>query len=525
MIKKMLASIYGRDYELRERIFRMIILVGLLLAGLGIAECLLVMDVHVIVIPLAILFLVMVVELLATFKYRKIEFASIVVAFLIILFVFPAMFFLSGGLEGGAVLWFSIGLFYIFLMFSGKKLAFFLILSLIVDAITYLMGYFHPEWITPMDSKAAAYLDSAFAMVAVGLAGGAILKAQSRMFYIEQSIARKQQEELEKMSDAKDNFFASMSHEIRTPINTIIGLNEMILRESREEETREYAENMQSASKMLLNLVNDILDLSQIEMKKMEIIPIEYQSASLFGDLIDMIQVRLKEKKLDFHVDIDKNIPSVLQGDVKRINQVILNLLTNAAKYTETGSVTFSARVESMEGELACLKISVTDTGIGIRKENLQYLYDAFRRADIKKNMKIEGSGLGLSITKQLVDLMDGEITVDSIYTKGSVFTVMLPQKVVDATPIGEGAFLARSRSMTGKYQRSFEAPEARILIVDDNPMNTLVESKLLRETKVQIDTAKSGVECLEMHELEHPLPLYYPSLEHHHPKERCYPH
>lgn len=499
MIKKLFETIYGRDYELRERIFRMLILVGICLASMGIIECIFLMDVHIIVIPLIILLAVMVIVFLATFKYRKINFASTIVAFLIIFLVFPAMFFLSGGLEGGAVLWFSLGIFYIFLMFSGKKLIFFLALSLLVDSLTYFCGYYHPEYITPMNSKAAAYFDSIFAMLAVGFAGGAILKAQSKMFYIEQSVTNKQQEELEKMSDSKNSFFASMSHEIRTPINTIIGLNEMILRESKEDKTRSYALNIQNASKMLLNLVNDILDLSQIEMKKMEIIPMEYRTEELFENLIDMIQVRLKEKKLEFQVDIDEALPSVLYGDIKRISQVLLNLLTNAVKYTERGSVTLAAHVESVNGDLICLKISVSDTGIGIRKENLQYLYDAFRRADVKRNLKIEGSGLGLSITKQLVDLMDGEITVDSIYTKGSVFTVLLPQQIIDKTPIGNITFLSRSRLAAGTYEKSFEAPEARILIVDDNSMNTMVECELLKPTKVQIDTAQSGEECLEM--------------------------
>lgn len=499
MLKKLFETIYGRDYELRERIFRMLILVGICLAGMGIIKCIILMDVHIIVIPLFVLLIVMGIVFLATFKYRKINFASSIVGFLIILAVFSAMFFLSGGLEGGSVLWFSLGIFYIFLMFSGKKLMFFLILSLVVDAFTYLYGYYHPEAITPMDSRAAAFLDSVFAMLAVGFAGGIILKAQSRMFYIEQDVTKKQQEELEKMSDAKNNFFASMSHEIRTPINTIIGLNEMILRESQENATWDYAKNIQNASKMLLNLVNDILDLSQIEMKKMEIIPIEYNTEDLFGNLIDMIQVRLAEKKLGFQVDIDENLPSVLYGDVKRISQVLLNLLTNAAKYTETGSVTLSARAESITDGKVCLKISVTDTGIGIRKENLQYLYDAFRRADVKRNMKIEGSGLGLSITKQLVDLMEGEITVDSIYTKGSVFTVLLSQQIIDKTPVGNITFLSRKRPDSELYEKSFEAREARILIVDDNPMNTMVECQLLKETKLQIDTAQSGAECLEM--------------------------
>lgn len=499
MLKKLFEMIYGRDYALRERIFRMIILVGSSLVIMGIIECITLMDVTAILIPLLILLVVMGIAILATFKYRKIDFAAVIVGFLIILVVFPEMFFLSGGIEGGATVWFALGLFYVFLMFSGKRLVFFLIVSLVADVVTYGYGYYHPEMITPMDSRAAIYLDSLFAVLAVGLAGGAILKAQMRMFHIESSVARKQQEELEKISESKNTFFASMSHEIRTPINTIVGLNEMILRESSEDETKEYARNIQSASKMLLNLVNDILDLSQMEMKKMEIIPVEYQTVDLFGNLIDMIQVRLQEKKLELQVDIDENLPSILWGDVKRVNQVLLNILTNAAKYTETGSVTFSAHLETIKDEEVHLKISVTDTGIGIRKEDLQHLYDSFKRVDAQKNLKVEGSGLGLSITKQLVDMMGGEITVDSIYTKGSVFTVILPQKIVDKTPIGNVKFLSRNREDLETYQQSFEAPEARVLIVDDNDMNSLVARKLLEATKVQIDIAGSGEECLEM--------------------------
>lgn len=499
MIRKLLETIFGREYELRERIFRMLILVGGSLALMGILECLIIMDVKTVIIPLLLLLAVLCVELVLTFKYRKINIAAIIVAFLIILIVFPAMFFLSGGLEGGAAIWFALGLFYVFLMFSGKRLVFFLCLSLVADIFTYAYGYYHPEMIQPMDSRAFAYIDSLFAMLAVGIAGGVILKVQIRMFDIERNVAKKQQEELEQMSESKNSFFASMSHEIRTPINTIVGLNEMILRESKEDGTLEYAQSIQSAGRMLLNLVNDILDLSQIEMKKMEIIPLEYKPVDLFSDLIDMIQVRLKEKELDFQVNIDETIPSVLWGDVKRIKQVILNILTNAAKYTQEGSVAFSAHLESMDEEQVCLKMVVRDTGIGIRKEDLQHLYDSFRRADVHNNLRVEGSGLGLSITKQLVDLMGGEISVDSIYTKGSTFTVTLSQKIVDRTPVGTVKFLSRSKKKAEEYQQSFEAPEARVLIVDDNAMNSSVERKLLKATKVQVDTAASGAECLEM--------------------------
>ena len=195
---------------------------------------------------------------------------------------------------------------------------------------------------------------------------------------------------LKRVTESKDNFFTSVSHEIRTPINTIIGLNEMILRESQEAETKEYARNIQSASKMLLNLINEVLDLSQVEMKQMKIVPIEYRTEELFRDLVDLIHVRLQEKKLEFQVDIDETIPSVLLGDVKRINQVVLNILTNAAKYTETGTVVLAAHVDSLEGDELRLKIAVKDTGIGIRREDLQYLYEAFRRIDLQKNVKVE---------------------------------------------------------------------------------------------------------------------------------------
>lgn len=499
MIKKLFEVIYGREYELRERIFRMLILIGSFILIMGIVECLIIMDVKIIVIPMIFLLLVLLAVLLITFKYRKIDMSAAIVAFLVILLIFPAMFFLSGGLEGGATLWFALGLFYVFMMFSGKRLAFFLTLSIVVDIATYVYGYYNPDVIMPMDSKAAAYLDSIFAVFAVGLCGGCILKAQMKMFDVERSVARSQQEELKEIGRSKNNFFASMSHEIRTPINTIVGLNEMILRESSEEAVREYSQSINSASKMLLNLINDLLDLSQMEMKKMEIVPIEYKTVELFGNLIDMIRVRMAEKKLEFYIDIDDNLPSVLMGDMKRVAQVILNVLTNAVKYTDEGAVTFTVIADSLSGDDVCLKIVVADTGIGIRKEDLEHIYDSFTRADAKKNIKVEGSGLGLSITKQLVDRMDGEIMVDSIYTKGSIFTIILPQKVIDAEPIGDVKFLKRGKEAFEEYQPKFEAPEARVLIVDDNNMNSLVASKLLKETKVKVDIARSGEECLEM--------------------------
>ncbi|MCH5255115.1 MAG: DegV family EDD domain-containing protein [Lachnospiraceae bacterium] len=491
--------IFGRELELRERTFRIISLVGSVLAVFGLIESMPLLDEKTFVVAIFVLLVVFGAAFLATFKYRRVDLASMILGVLIIVIIFPIMFFLNGGLESGATVWFSLGLLYVFMMFNGKRMVFFIFLSILVDIATYIYGYQHPEVIVPLDSTGAEYLDSLFSVLAVGFAGGVMIKVQMKLFSIESAIARKQQEELERVSASKNSFFASMSHEIRTPINTIVGLNEMILRESNENVTREYAHSIQSASKMLLSLVNDILDLSQLEMKKMEIVPTQYKTTELFGNLIDMIYVRLKEKKIELQLDIDENIPSVLWGDMKRIHQVILNILTNAAKYTEKGSVTFSAHVESKEEGDVRLRITVEDTGIGIRKEDLEYIYDSFQRVDIRKNQKVEGSGLGLAITKQLVDMMEGEITVDSIYMKGSTFTVILPQKIVDETPIGDIRFLSRSLDEEERYNRSFEAPEARVLIVDDNYMNSMVEQKLLQETKVQVDVARTGKECLEM--------------------------
>lgn len=500
MIRKIIEEVTRRDLEIRERCFRMVILMGSFLAFFSIWECLICEEVTVVMVPLVILLGAFLVSLVLTFKYRRIQAAANILGIFILLIVFPEMFLYNNAVNGGASVWFILGLIYVFLMFEGKRMIFFLCLGILSTVASYGYAYFYPEAVVPLPSRGTIYFDSLFGVLLVSLAIGLIMKFQFRVFSMERDVAQKQKEELEVISNSKNSFFANMSHEIRTPINTILGLNEMILRESNEEGIREYAQDIQNASKVLLSLVNDILDLSQMEMKKMQIIPMEYQTREMFRTVITILQVRMNAKKLDFIVDIDEDLPTALLGDSKRIQQVLINILTNAVKYTEEGSVTLRVEaVPAAEDEIQ-LKMTVIDTGIGIRKEEIEYLYDSFRRVDQKKTQKIEGSGLGLSITKQLVDMMGGEISVDSIYTKGSTFTVVIPQKIVDARPLGDiklredVAFQNRNF-----YQHSFEAPEARILIVDDNEMNSMVARKLLGETKMQIDVANSGEQCLEL--------------------------
>ena len=303
---------------------------------------------------------------------------------------------------------------------------------------------------------------------------------------------------------AKSLFLSNMSHEIRTPINAVLGMNEMILRECDDEQLLGYAENIQNAGKTLLFLINDILDLSKIESGKMEIVPVEYEAGDLFLNLWNVIYLKANEKGLGISFRIPPDMPGKLFGDDIRIKQIVTNLLTNAVKYTEQGNVELIAAYERTEEKKLLLTISVKDTGMGIKEEDLGKLFEKFQRLDEEKNRNIEGTGLGMNITVSLVKLMDGDMKVDSVYQQGSTFTVTIPQKIVEETPVGDfQEILNRHTEKHTVEQQVFEAPEAKILVVDDNAMNLTVFQALLKRTKVHIDTAASGKECLSLAEKE----------------------
>lgn len=307
---------------------------------------------------------------------------------------------------------------------------------------------------------------------------------------------KRSQQEAEAANMAKSSFLANMSHEIRTPINAILGMNEMILREEKDPAIRGYAGNIQASGNSLLSIVSDVLDISKIESGKLEIIPVDYEVNSLISDCCNMAAGRAKAKELELLVECADNVPMKLCGDETHIRQIIMNLLTNAVKYTEKGTVKLIVSGRFTDGGFV-LKVDVSDTGIGIAEENLPQLFTQFQRFDLQRNRNIEGTGLGLSIVKRLCDLMSGTITARSVLGSGSTFTVELPQKVVDSTPCG-GVNLNYSAGAEHEYHHSFEAPEARILAVDDLPVNLLVIANLLKETRIKIDTAGSGRECLD---------------------------
>ena len=300
-------------------------------------------------------------------------------------------------------------------------------------------------------------------------------------------------------SRAKSRFLAQMSHEIRTPINAVLGMNEMILRESEDENILEYAGNIDSAGKTLLNLINSILDFSKIEDGKMEIVPVKYDTASLINDLYHSIIQRADAKGLEFVIDVDETLPCTLVGDAVRIAQVIMNLLTNAVKYTEKGSVILSIRAaERSEGKVQ-LSVFVKDTGIGIRDDDMVKLFESFERLDEVRNHNIEGTGLGISIVKSLLDMMGSQLHVESEYGVGSVFSFVIQQEVFDETPIGD--YKKRQKdSIAHKDKESvIQAPNARILVVDDNDMNLKVARNLLKLCGIRPEEAGSGAQTIEL--------------------------
>ncbi len=343
------------------------------------------------------------------------------------------------------------------------------------------------------------------------------MKVEEQRKSYETKMLKLEMEAADQSNKAKSDFLAEMSHEIRTPINAVLGMNEMIIRESeqaREEAFPEkaaaafnnisiYAGNIESAGNNLLSIINDILDFSKIEAGRMNIVQGSYMLSSVLNDVSNIVYFRARDKGLDFRVDVDESIPDGLYGDEVRVRQVMTNLLGNAVKYTNRGSVVLKIRgdAESIEaGKAIRLIVSVSDTGIGIREEDLSKLFTKFQRIDLKRNSTVEGTGLGLAITHSLLSMMGGEIHVESRYGVGSTFTAVIPQEIVSCEPVGNFRMKFEKNVLGAKsYQESFRAPDAHILIVDDTRLNLTVATGLLKSTDIQIDTAAGGAEAIEL--------------------------
>ena len=312
-----------------------------------------------------------------------------------------------------------------------------------------------------------------------------------------QLLIERKKQEAEEANKAKSIFLANMSHEIRTPINTILGLGEVILRESTDEKTLNYTKNINNAGKMLLSIVNDILDFSKIENNKMQIIPIEYSITSILDELVTFTKLHAKPKGLTVNTIFSPDLPGILYGDEIRIKQIITNLLTNAVKYTKAGCITFKVDYKELTDDKIILSVEITDTGIGIKEENIPKLFNKFERIDENKNRSIEGTGLGINITENLLNMMGSRLVVKSEFGVGSTFSFELEQKVIDKTPIDTTN--RSDKQNTQNFSETFTAEHANILIVDDNEMNLFVAKELLKHTKINITTVTDGKRCLEV--------------------------
>lgn len=421
-----------------------------------------------------------------------------------ILVAMPIVWLSAGGVSSGVNSWFVYEFFYIAFALKGRRMYIAMAIAFVLDGASYGIGYYRPDFVYLFTNMADTYISTVASTFVVGITVVVTVLYQKNIYYDEQAAlqeAYKTQEllkrEAEKANNAKSDFLASMSHEIRTPINAVLGMDEMILRGGTPEEIAEYARNIKLAGNMLLSLVNDVLDFSKIESGKMNIVPVEYRLSNVLADLKTMIATKVEERGLELKTEISPDLPSVLVGDDFRLRQIIMNLLTNAVKYTPKGSVTLKVWGETADSKCK-LYVSVKDTGVGVREEDKPRLLESFKRLEETRNRGIEGTGLGLSITEKLLELMGSSLQIKSEYGKGSEFYFVLSQDVVDGAAIGNADLEnADGQKSVGVFQECFEAPEAKILVVDDNRMNLMVVRGLLKNSRMQIDCVESGQECL----------------------------
>ena len=423
---------------------------------------------------------------------------ALVLTCIVDLTIFPAMYFTMGGMVSGMPVWFVVSLVILWIILKMPYCIIMYVLNVAILVGCLLFEMYYPEYIHTIDTQAAIVMDIIQSMLVVSILFGVIFKYQTHI-YGKQSNSLKQQTielreamlALERANEAKNEFLTNMSHEIRTPINAIIGMDEIILRESNSDSITQYAGSIKNASHVLLEFVNNILDFSKIESGLMEIEEYNYKFDALLNSINKIIEPKISKKGLEYKLTVDDEIPKFMTGDNYKISRVVTHLLTNAVKYTEKGYVALTFGCEKIDEDKVNLVIRVADTGVGIPEDSIKTLFDGFNRIDIKRHRNIEGLGLGLAVTKRLVELMGGTIDARSVYGSGSIFTIRLTQEIACADEVNTDA----ENMVVGH----FAAPKAKILAVDDNKINLEVIKHLLKKYEIETDLAPNGDECMRM--------------------------
>jgi len=416
--------------------------------------------------------------------------------------IFPIIFFSSGGIRSGMLAYFMLGSVILFLLLGDNTgdCVFMTIVFLTVNSLCILYSHYNPAIVTHIQSEAMLYLDVIVAFIVSAVLVEMALWFQNRLYKNEQKRA-------EEAMKAKDEFLASMSHELRTPLNAIIGLSEIQMKMKKDLPKSSYEDikHIYESGTTLLRIINDILDISKIGSGRFELICTEYSTVDMVNDAISMNKVRIGDKPINFEVSIDPSLPSMLFGDELRVRQILNNILSNAFKYTHSGTVSMAVSGKVSAAGMVFMQTKITDTGIGIRREDIPLLFGKYNKLDNAKNHNIEGTGLGLSITRELLHMMGGKIMVDSDYGKGSTFSFEVPQKIIDKTPIGEEKANSLA-DFTYKDNKSKQHEFAytdlsgmRVLVVDDVDINLYVTSEMLAPYKMEVDCVESGREVVDL--------------------------
>ena len=417
------------------------------------------------------------------------------------IFGFTVLFFVDGGMNGGVPIFLIFAVVITPCLLDSKDAVVMLCLEIAAYVSNVIFASYYPDSVHNSVSQTPDYFVSLTSFFVIVSILGFLCLFYTYAYKTQQRRLDSAITQASSANEAKSSFLNNMSHEIRTPMNSILGMNEMILREEDRPEIREYALVIQRSGRALLGILNDVLDFSKLQDNKMEIVSVRYDLSSLINDLVNMAAEQAKKKSLTFTVNVDKEIPRILDGDEYHIRQIMLNILNNAIKYTERGGVTLSIRYAAADHHNIVLQYSVSDTGIGIKPEDMEYIFQPFEHVETSRKFSADGSGLGLPIVQKLLQLMGSELKVESEFRKGSTFSFEIKQTVAKWEPIGdyERAFSMSVSKGSGKFMQPFQAPEAKVLVVDDADVNLLVFANLLKKTKIKIDTASSGVEMLQM--------------------------